>query len=234
MGYILSIETSGSVCSVAIHQEGKLLTQRVSQEPKSHAALLHPFIQETLQASKLTLHDLRAVAISGGPGSYTGLRIGTSAAKGICFALDLPLIAISSLEALALISFLNLGSEDKKTILALMDARRLEVYAALYEIAMNQKTPNIVLLEGPMPQILDQDNWIEGSLAKRPHLAGDGAWKTKNHFYYPEELHDTLSFPSAEAIGILAWKKFIKSEFEDPAYFSPDYLKPFYSPPPKK
>lgn len=211
---ILNLETATRNCSVALAQEGKVITVReLATEGYSHAEKLHVFIDEVIHESGINYTDLKAVAVSKGPGSYTGLRIGVSAAKGLCYALGIPLIAVNTLEVLA--SQVNAASG---TIVPLIDARRMEAYCAWFDGAIEIKPT--------YSEILTEDSF---SSAKGPiHLAGDCLGKCKSvlsgeRFVY----HDDIVFPSASALAKLSYRKFAGNQFEDVAYFEPFYLKDF-------
>lgn len=225
MAYILHLETSTKQCSVALAFEGKLLKSRVlNLNSFSHSEKLHLFINEVLQEAGLTPKDLGAIAISKGPGSYTGLRIGVAAAKGLCFALDLPLIALNSLEVMVIPQ----NTDGFDYIIPMLDARRMEVYTAIFDAEKKwvQETSALVLSE---------DAYLDIVGSKRCLLFGDGASKLKelqskiNAKYLPE-----VHFPNAEDMVAMAWVKFSKNDFESLAYFEPFYLKDFIVVPSKK
>ena len=218
MSLILNIETATKNCSVALAENGKTIAlEEIALESFSHAEKLHVFIENVLTKANKFPKNLNAIAVSCGPGSYTGLRIGVSAAKGLCFALDLPLIAIDTLTVLAQQLMVSEGK-----IIPMIDARRMEVFLAVY----NDKLEKIRKTQA---EIID-----ETYLAKENdifHLIGDGAIKFENILtdkkfrFYPEIL-----YPSATNMGFLSFEKFSKNEFEDLAYFEPFYLKDFTLP----
>ncbi len=180
----------------------------------SHAEKLHVFIEECLKDSKLTFNDLSAIAVSQGPGSYTGLRIGVSAAKGLCFALDLPLISIDTLQVLA-----SQLSITEGVIIPMIDARRMEVYSAIYN-------SNYEKIREVQAEILTENSF--GNISETTHFIGDCAEKAKtvltntNFIFYEE-----IIYPSANEMSALSYQKFQKSNFVDVAYFEPYYLKDF-------
>jgi tRNA threonylcarbamoyladenosine biosynthesis protein TsaB len=224
---ILSIDTSTNTCSVALHDAEHLIAYSELHLPKSHSGSLIVLIKELLQNAQLALADLSAIAISEGPGSYTGLRIGTSTAKGLCFTHDIPLIAVNTLEAMAmqLAPFFQKG-----TILCpMIDARRMEVYCALFSTDMQ-------VLEQTHPHILTEASF-QNQIQAAPSFVyfGNGAEKARqllnqytNTHYIPD------SYPSAKQVGLLALHKLQNQQFENLAYFEPFYLKDFQPTTPKK
>ena len=215
MALILNIETATKNCSVALSKDGKTLAIReIAEQNFSHAEKLHIFIEELFAESHLKLQDLSAIAVSQGPGSYTGLRIGVSAAKGLCYALSIPLIAVDTLEILA--RKINISNG---TILPMIDARRLEVYSAFFD-------SNYAKIRETKAEIIDENSFQEET--EILHLIGDGAMKFKEILtdekfkYYPE-----IQFPSAAEMSLISFQKFQNKQFEDVAYFEPFYLKDF-------
>ena len=225
MNYILHIDTTTKKCSVALAEDGELMVQKeLLSEEFSHSEQLHPFIEEVLKESGLESSSLSAIAISKGPGSYTGLRIGVAAAKGLCFALDLPLIALNTLE----IMVQPYEVSPYSFIIPMLDARRMEVYTAIFDETKKwiQETMAEVLTENTFTSIVNEQSCL---------IIGDGAIKFKTLYpkinaSYTSEIH----YPVAKDMIALAWKKFNAKEFEDLAYFEPFYLKDFKTTPPKK
>ncbi|MDQ5929656.1 MAG: tRNA threonylcarbamoyladenosine biosynthesis protein TsaB [Bacteroidota bacterium] len=221
MSYILNIETATKNCSVALAFEGKtILCREISEAGYSHAEKLHVFIEEVLQESGVTFQDLKAIAVSQGPGSYTGLRIGVSAAKGLCFALNIPLIAVDTLQSLA-----TQVSETDGLIIPMLDARRMEVYSAIF----NNKHENIRGIEA---EIITSDSFA--SITEKIYFVGDCAEKcqtvlTNENFVFLK----SIVYPSANEMSALSFKKFIANEWADLAYFEPFYLKDFMVTTPK-
>jgi len=212
---ILCIETSTTNCSVAITQNGKTLAIKEDFDGGfSHAEKLHLFIQEILEESNLKLSNLDAVAISKGPGSYTGLRIGVSAAKGLCFSLDIPLISVPTLTALA-----N-QVEQQGIVIPMLDARRMEVYAAVFNSAKEQilKTSAI---------ILEPDSFQEYLEKEQVYFIGSGVEKFQKICVHQNANFIENKLPSAREIVELAVSKYKISDFESVAYFEPYYLKDF-------
>lgn len=225
MALILSIETTTSVCSVALAKNGNLLSLRELNSVNSHAEVLNGFIQEVLKESALSLQDLDAVAVSEGPGSYTGLRIGVSTAKGLCYSLDIPLINVSTLKALAAHTKESLDAEvlQNKDLLfcPMIDARRMEAYTAHFSMEMLEN-------RGVEAEVIDENTYLE--LLKKHHFvfSGDAAKKfmplyagNQNAHFYPEILL------SAKGMMRFAEEKFNNQDFADLAYFEPYYFKAF-------
>ncbi len=226
---ILSIETATSICSVAIHRDGQTLVSADLFSEKSHSGALAILIEQLLTHCEIAFDDLNAVAVSSGPGSYTGLRIGLSTAKGLCYALSIPLIAISSLDAMT-VQVMNFVDKALSVVFApMLDARRMEVF---YKIMLRDFTEikplsNLVVQEDSFNEYIDQYDAIL--------LFGNGASKTKELFQDKSKIRIIEEInPSASNIGFLAYRKYEQSMFEDLAYFEPDYGKEFYSPLSKK
>ena len=215
MAYILNIETATKNCSVSIAKDGStMICNEISEEGYSHAERLHLFIEKCLQDVGITYQDLSAVAVSQGPGSYTGLRIGVSAAKGLCYALSIPLIAVDTLQSLAAQSKITDG-----LIVPMIDARRMEVYSAVFTADLKQK-------RATMAEIISEDsfNELEGAI----YFVGDCAEKCKTVMNKPNFVFlDTLVYPSSNEMGILSYQKFQNKDTVDVAYFEPFYLKDF-------
>jgi tRNA threonylcarbamoyladenosine biosynthesis protein TsaB len=218
MALILSLETSTHVCSVALHHNGKLLATSEVHVEQSHASKLALLVEEVLKITGADKAAIQAVAISSGPGSYTGLRIGTSTAKGFCFVLDIPLITINTLELLAhqVFKLSNLESY----LCPMLDARRLEVYCMVIDWNMNVINPveAKVVDEASFSDLLDQRKVI---------FFGDGSTKCQNIIKHPNAYFLQGIYPAASQLGILAWEKFQKKDFEDLVRFEPFYLKDF-------
>lgn len=215
MPIILNIETATKNCSVAIAKEGKTIAFReIAEQNFSHAEKLHVFIAELLSENQLQFSDLNAVAVSQGPGSYTGLRIGVSSAKGFCYALNIPMIAIDTLQLLAK----QIQIEDG-IIIPMIDARRMEVFSAFYDKNHQQ-------IRTTQAEIIDETSYHE--ISDTIHLVGDGIEKFKNTLTDNKFIfHSDVVFPSAKQMIQLSFDKFIKNDFVDVAYFEPYYLKDF-------
>jgi tRNA threonylcarbamoyladenosine biosynthesis protein TsaB len=226
MALILSIETSTTDCSVAISDKGKTIIFEKLFLEKSHANLLTVAIESITGHANIKLEDLDAIAVSKGPGSYTGLRIGVSTAKGLCYALDKPLIAINTLAAMAAeVNQFNIG---KLALCPMIDARRMEVYTALFDADMNE-------LQATSAKILGETSFDETLVSTNVLFFGNGSNKFQELMQGKVGAHfiDGIS-PSADAIGKLAYDSYTKDEFEDVAYFEPFYLKDFKATTPKK
>ncbi len=272
MSYILNIETATKVCSIAIGKDGKLIALKEADKEKSHSSVITLFIQEVLKEASIALSSLDAVAVSKGPGSYTGLRIGVSTAKGVCYSLDKPLIAISTLQAMALGAAppgppVGGGSQHSETpssppptppkggesqrskthynpsdksdaipkvspqrgdgrgaavlFCPMIDARRMEVYTAFYDMNNNEvrKTSADIIDENSYTDILDKNKVV---------FFGDGAAKCKEVLsHYTSAIFVDNVFPSARNMIPLSEKAFNDRQFGDVAYFEPYYLKDF-------
>lgn len=213
--YILNIETATKNCSVSIAQNGKtIICNQIAEEGYSHAERLHVFIEESIAAAGITFKDLVAVAVSQGPGSYTGLRIGVSAAKGLCYALEIPLIAVDTLQALAAQATIENG-----LIVPMVDARRMEVYSAVFSNKLEVK-------RAILAEVITEDSFQEYD--ETLYFVGDCADKCKevliqSNFVFLEDI----KYPSANEMSALSYAKFLKNDFADVAYFEPYYLKDF-------
>jgi len=215
--YILNIETATKNCSVSLGKNGQLIDViEYAGEGYSHAEKLHLFIDEILKKNKLNTTSLNAVAVSMGPGSYTGLRIGVSAAKGLAYALDLPLIAIPTLEILA-----RAITEQNAFVIPIIDARRMEVYSAVF----NQHEK----IRATKAEILNETSFSEYLNQKKTIFIGDAVDKTGNIVQHENAIYSDIRFPSAKEMSALSWNRYEKGEFEDVAYFEPFYLKDFIS-----
>lgn len=215
MSIILNIETATKNCSVALAKNGKTITcKELAAQNFSHAEKLHVFIEEILSENNIQFLDLSAVAVSQGPGSYTGLRIGVSSAKGLCYALNIPLIAIDTLQLLAKQIKIENG-----IILPMIDARRMEVFSASYDKNHHQ-------IRATQAEIIDENSYQE--ISEQIHLVGDGIEKFKNTLTDEKFVfHDENIYPSANEMSELSFDKYKKNDFVDVAYFEPFYLKDF-------
>lgn len=217
MGVILCIETATTNCSVALGKEGKLIALKEDYSKNySHAERLHLFIEEILKENGLRASDLSAIAVSKGPGSYTGLRIGVSAAKGLCFSLDIPLISVPTLTSLAW----QVPQEESDFIIPLLDARRMEVYTAGFTGAKND-------IFDTRAEILDENSFSEYLEKGTVTFIGNGVEKFSKLCSHEHARFKIENLPSAKEMVALSEEKFQKGFFENVAYFEPYYLKDF-------
>lgn len=222
MERLILIETSTALCSAALAEDGVITSYRESSAPKAHASLTAVFIQEMLEEKGLTIADCDAVCVSKGPGSYTGLRVGVSTAKGLCFGSSKPLIAISTLDILVAQSQIP---EDLKYIVPMVDARRMEVYAAVYEIAA-QAGNDVRQITETAPAIIDENSYSDILEKGKVLFIGDGAGKCADVIKHPNATF-VQCWPKASAMLEPAMKAYKEKRFEDVAYFEPFYLKEF-------
>lgn len=221
MAIILNIETSTTNCSVAIADKGQVLHSIEMNDGYKHAEQLMPFVNEVMHQSGISFQRLDAIAVSGGPGSYTGLRIGVATAKGIAYAQDKPLIALNSLEIMTDQVVLNHPSFD--LYLPMLDARRMEVYTAAYG-------PNLQSILATRSLVIDSESFHEIGNEMKVIYFGDGSDKCIPILKQRENYtHLTSIYPSAAFMAPLSFKKFIEQQFESLAYFEPNYLKEFQS-----
>jgi len=213
---ILCIETSTDICSVCIAEESKLLAIKETERSYSHSEVITLFIEECLKEANLTIDDMDAVAVSSGPGSYTALRIGSSTAKGICYAKGIPLISVDTIKSLGQGIISKVAEND--LVIPLLDARRKEVYHAVYD-------SNLEEIEVVAPKILDETSFKNLSKAPKIHFCGDGVAKAKtilkleNAIYHEEEASSRYMIKEA-------FEKLALNNVEDIAYYTPFYFKP--------
>ena len=223
MIYILNIETSTTNCSVSLSENGRLIGLKEDNSLEySHAERLHVYIDEVLKTAKVSKTQIAAVGISKGPGSYTGLRIGVSAAKGLCYALKIPLISILTLEALA-----HQVVNPQGPIVSMLDARRLEVYSAIYDTDYNETRTTEA-------EVLTSESYKELLESTPVYFIGNGVAKTQLLLSHPNAIFIENKLPSAAQMCTLTHAKFNDNDFEDVAYFEPYYLKDFIAIPSKK
>lgn len=226
MSKLLFIETSTSLCSTALAEDGRIVAVRRSSEPRAHASMTAVFVKEMMDEAGWAAPD--AVCVSMGPGSYTGLRVGVSTAKGLCFGWKVPLIAISTLDILARQAIEAGLPEGCAGILPMVDARRMEVYTAPY-------SPTGERLGDIAPVVLDPTSFSDLFASGPVVVIGDAAEKFKNcHSGRSEGISFIQACPEATAMLVPAMQKYEKKEFEDVAYFEPFYLKQFIATTPKK
>lgn len=232
MSLILNIETSTKACSVALGKDGELLVIKESNPTNNpalqgkgeyiHSEKLTEYIAEIFSNAKINLPDLDAVAVSKGPGSYTGLRIGVSTAKGLCYALDKPLLGIETLKTLAagLIRNSSLAIHNSALLCPMLDARRMEVYCAIYDTSLNE-------IKKTSAEIIDENSFDDLLNRQVIYFFGEGAEKCKKKLSHPNALFIDDVFPSAKNMIPFSEKDFREKKFEDIAYFEPFYLKDF-------
>ena len=223
MALILTLETATTNCSVGISKDGVCIALKEdNSKTYSHAEQLHVFIETLLQEQNITCSDLDAIAVSKGPGSYTGLRIGVSAAKGLAYANNLPLIALDTLKTLAAQHKITKG-----LLVPMIDARRLEVYCAVF-------SSNLTCLEKVVAKIINEHSFLEDLEKNELYFLGDGAHKCKDLIQHKNAHFIDNLYPSSKEMAVFAEEKFRAQDFEDVAYFEPFYLKDFVVTPQKK
>ncbi|MGQ1889389.1 tRNA (adenosine(37)-N6)-threonylcarbamoyltransferase complex dimerization subunit type 1 TsaB [Thermophagus sp. OGC60D27] len=232
MAYILCIETSTSVCSTALVKDGEVIAARQNNEGNSHATQLTLLIQDLFNDSAVIpdISDIDAVAVSSGPGSYTGLRIGVSTAKGICFAMDKPLIAVSSLAILAWPVVQQRVVDDSESdpwYCPMIDARRMEVYTAMFD-------QNMVQQRNTSADIIDQNSYQDILEQRKVFFFGNGAGKCKDSLGHSNAVFLDDEGPLARNMATMANDSWLRRRFEDVAYFEPFYLKDFIATTPKR
>lgn len=227
MATILHIETSTDVCSVAVSEDGQVIFHKEDHSGPNHAEKLGTYVDEALSFTDNHAIPFDAVAVSCGPGSYTGLRIGVSMAKGICYARDLKLIAVPTTELLCVPVLLREAAEEGALLCPMLDARRMEVYAAIYDRSLR-------LVREIGADIVDETTYRE-YLDKQPvYFFGNGAKKCIDAINHPNARLIEGIEPLAKWMQPLAEKRFLTEQFEDVAYFVPYYLKDFVAKPSKK
>lgn len=215
MSYILNLETATKNCSVSLAKNGEtILCKEIAEQGYSHAEKLHVFINDVVNEIGISMSDLAAIAVSQGPGSYTGLRIGVSAAKGLCYALEIPLIAIDTLTSLAYKVTFTDG-----LIVPMIDARRMEVYSAIFNF-------NKEMIREVQAEILTEESFA--GVTETIYFIGDSNEKAKSVLNQPNFVFiDDVVYPSAHEMSSISFDKFQKKDFVDVAYFEPYYLKDF-------
>ncbi|QMU29565.1 tRNA (adenosine(37)-N6)-threonylcarbamoyltransferase complex dimerization subunit type 1 TsaB [Adhaeribacter radiodurans] len=222
MALILALETSSTICSVALYQNQEFLALTELQLEKSHSSHTTVIISQLLENCGLTLQDLSAVAVSGGPGSYTGLRIGSAMAKGLCYSLDIPLIEISTLHALAYSLIQVTPNPENYLYCPMLDARRMEVYSCVLNSDLQELLP-------VSPIILTNKSFEDFTSQNPVIFLGSGADKFQKLIENSSQaLFNSKVSLSAKPVGALAYHKYINQQFEDVAYYEPFYLKEVY------
>ena len=227
MSCILHIETSTNVCSVAVSEDGKVIFDKADRTGNNHAEALGSFVDEAMSFADSHAIPLDAVAVSSGPGSYTGLRIGVSMAKGVCYALNLPLLSVPTLELMCVPVLLrNEEIEDEALLCPMIDARRMEVYAALYDRALKP-------VRGVQADVVDVDTYRQWLEDRPVYFFGNGAAKCMDTINHPNAHLIEGIEPVAKWMMPLAERKMLNDIHEDVAYFVPYYLKDFVAKQPK-
>ncbi len=229
MSVILCIDTATKACSVALWKDDCVIAlKEIIEDGYTHAERLHVLIDEMMSESELSYSQLDAIAAGRGPGSYTGLRIGVSAAKGLAFSSDAPLISIPTLKIIAAMAREQIGNLDDCLIRPLLDARRMEVYSAAYDLDLNE-------IDACAAHIIDEESFAKELRAGMVFFCGDGMEKCQVSLSGEQNARFISNiYPSARFIGELAQKKLLAGQIEDVAYFEPYYLKEFVAKPPKK
>jgi tRNA threonylcarbamoyladenosine biosynthesis protein TsaB len=223
MSLILNIDTATEIAQVSIARDGVVLKDAVNKDAKEHAAFVQPAIKSIMAIAGISLAEIDAIAVMAGPGSYTGLRVGMASAKGLCYALNKPLLAINTLESMAMAAVLADDPGKKKLLCPMIDARRSEVFTAIYDQSLN------ILLQ-PEALILDENSYAT-LLNENPIVFfGSGSDKWKTLCKHPNAEFQCVNIDSAAMAG-LAFKKYSAGDrhFSDPAYLEPLYIKEFYS-----
>jgi len=218
MALLLLIETSTTVCSAALARDGEVISSRETNDGYAHAERLTLFCEAVLKEANVSFGELQGVAVSRGPGSYTGLRIGLSAAKGFCYALDIPLMTVDTLKTMAA----GMREDAREGVLCpLIDARRMEVYCAVYDLALNEK-------EAARAEVVDENSFralLDNNVVL---FSGDGMPKCRELLgKHPNARFTEAGIPSAKHLAALAEKMFAENQFEDLAYSEPFYLKAY-------
>ena len=223
MSLILNLDTSTEKASVCIASEGKVIALLENHQQKDHASWIHSAINQLLQQSQHSLQDIQAVAVTAGPGSYTGLRVGLATAKGICYALNIPLITENTLRVMAFAIKQNYKakSDASRLFAPMIDARRMEVFTALFTPDLREEMSSTAL-------VVQEDTFTDYLSKHEIIFSGSGSKKYKQLVSHPNAIFSEIQF-SAEHLASLSFKKFLHREFSDVAYSEPLYLKEFYT-----
>lgn len=217
MAILLHLETATTNCSVSISKDDDILVLKENNATSySHSEQLHVFIKEALKEASLSFLDLDAISISKGPGSYTGLRIGVSAAKGLCFSLDIPLISVPTLQSMAH----QVQLKPDELVIPVLDARRMEVYSCVYGSDYKE-------VRETRAEIVNEESFADYVSDKKVYVVGSGAEKCRGVLQHPNFVFNESVVPSAKEMALIAFHKCISKQFEDVAYFEPYYLKDF-------
>lgn len=220
MVYILNIHTATETAIINLTKDEKVMGTFINYDTRQHASLLHTAIGELLQKNNIDIKKLNAVGVSAGPGSYTGMRVGLATAKGLCYALNIPLITFNSLELMAL-SAVNLIKDDNALYCPMIDARRMEVFTAVYNYTLQELIP-------PSAIILDENSFNDILNSNKIYFSGSGIDKFKNitksvnSFFINEPI-------SSESLATISWEKYKQNDFENIPYAKPLYIKYFFT-----
>ncbi|MBY0482577.1 MAG: tRNA (adenosine(37)-N6)-threonylcarbamoyltransferase complex dimerization subunit type 1 TsaB [Chitinophagaceae bacterium] len=221
MSLILNIDTATEHASVCLSKNGKSLLLKESSDQKHHGAFLQPAIQQIMQESGVSLADVDAIAVTEGPGSYTGLRVALASAKGLCYALQKPLITINTLQVMAQAALKSAPETDFNTIFCpMIDARRMEVFTAIY-------SSQLETLEAPQAKILDENSFAENLAKNTVVFSGSGSIKFKPMCVHPNSFFSAVQHSAIE-LCLLSQTAYDNQHFADLAYSEPFYLKPFF------
>lgn len=227
MGLILQIDTATEQASICLSKDGVPIYSMESADQKNHSAFLQPAIQEMLATAGFKLSELDAIAVTEGPGSYTGLRVGLASAKGLCYALEKPLITINTLQLIAVSAITEMGANAGNIwYVPMIDARRMEVFTAVYDAGLR-------VIEAPNAKILDESSFHEMLAHKTLIFCGSGSHKF-SEICLNSNARFTKVQHQASNMSILSFNALAEKSFANLAYTEPFYLKSFYSPPPKK
>lgn len=219
MSYILNIDTATATAGVCISKDNDVLAQLTSTDQKNHASFIQPAIASLTQQTGIALTDLDAIAVTGGPGSYTGLRVGMATAKGICFSLEKPLIVVNTLEVMA-VAAINNADEEVQLFCPLIDARRMEVFTAVYDRSLH----HIVL---PQAMVLEEQSFAVLLDTALVQFSGSGMEKLSKISGHPNARFSAIQHDAGH-LAQLSFKAFTSGHFADLAYSEPLYLKPFF------
>ncbi len=223
LAIILNIETATKNCSVSLAKNGRLMTfKELNDSSYSHGENLHVFIEDIIKEANIAFSDIEAIAVSKGPGSYTGLRIGVSSAKGLSFSLDKPLIAVDTLGSLAR----SVEIQENEIVIPLLDARRMEVYSAVFDAYYTK-------IRETKAEVIDNNSFQEYLKKGKVYFLGDGAEKCKEILTHKNAIFLDGYFPSAKQMAEVSYEKYSQNDMEDVAYFEPFYLKDFLITTPK-
>ncbi|MBC7827865.1 MAG: tRNA (adenosine(37)-N6)-threonylcarbamoyltransferase complex dimerization subunit type 1 TsaB [Chitinophagaceae bacterium] len=224
MSLILNIDTSSENASICVARDGAGIVLLENADQKDHAAWIHPAIAKSMKQANCTLNDLKAIAVTAGPGSYTGLRVGMSTAKGLCYALNIPLVTENTLRVMALATkqtFNDLYQQKDTLFCPMLDARRMEVFTALFNTDLEEVMPSSAI-------VLDEDSFLDHLAKCKIIFSGNGSKKMQQLVKDPRAIFAQIHH-SAEQLSFLSNKKFVIQQFDDIAYAEPLYLKEFYT-----